>query len=171
MTDQTPTTNPTGTCQICGRSQKVVRGVIAHHGYQQPWRTQGSGARTASCPGSRHLPYEVSRDAIPAVRANYEAQRDSCRAGAKELATNPPATFSIAKKFAGYPTGETITLERPADFDAERNYRAGAYRLMCYEGEHAARLRTLRNNAKLLQDGVEFLTARYDEWQPKGVAA
>lgn len=48
------------TCQICGRPIFAESGVIAHHGYQRP----GDGWQTASCPGARELPYEVSRERL-----------------------------------------------------------------------------------------------------------
>lgn len=44
------------TCQICGRGIFAETGVIAHHGYTRPWE----GRQTASCPGARQLPFEVS---------------------------------------------------------------------------------------------------------------
>lgn len=48
------------TCQCCGRGIFAATGVIAHHGYERP----GSGWQTASCPGARELPFEVSRDEL-----------------------------------------------------------------------------------------------------------
>lgn len=50
----------TMTCQCCGRKHLANKGVIAHHGFERP----GSGWQTASCYGARHLPFEVSRDAL-----------------------------------------------------------------------------------------------------------
>lgn len=50
------------TCQICGRPIYAEVGVIAHHGYERP----GLGWQTASCPGARELPFEVSRDVLVA---------------------------------------------------------------------------------------------------------
>jgi hypothetical protein len=48
------------TCQCCGRGIFAATGLIAHHGYERP----GHGWQTASCFGARHLPWEVSRDAL-----------------------------------------------------------------------------------------------------------
>ena len=50
------------TCQICGRSIKLVCGRIAHHGYRRPY---GAGFQSQSCYGARVLSYEQSRDRIP----------------------------------------------------------------------------------------------------------
>lgn len=46
------------TCQCCAHGILANTGVIAHHGYQRP----GLGWQTASCPGAREVPFEVSRD-------------------------------------------------------------------------------------------------------------
>jgi hypothetical protein len=44
------------TCQICGRAIKAKNGTIAHHGFKRP---RGWYGQTASCPGAKHLPFEV----------------------------------------------------------------------------------------------------------------
>lgn len=167
MTDQTPTTNPTGTCQICGRSQKVVRGRIAIHGYRQPWLTQGDGARTASCAGSRHLPYEVSRDAIPTVRDGYAASATATRAMIAEWLATPPAKLHVVKRDAWGNVKRDVNLELPADFDPNQpaHYKFG----LNYESEFASRVRSMRDHATGLEQTVEFLNARYAAW--KAVAA
>lgn len=51
------------TCQICARDIATAgqpHGFLAHHGYQRP----GYGSQTASCPGARTLPFEVSSKAL-----------------------------------------------------------------------------------------------------------
>lgn len=48
------------TCQVCNRQIFAETGVIAHHGYQRP----AEGWQTCSCNGARHVPFEVSRDAL-----------------------------------------------------------------------------------------------------------
>jgi hypothetical protein len=63
------------TCQCCGRDILAETGVIAHHGYERP----GDGYQTASCPGAKELPFEVSRDGlgrhIVAMKASVERNR------------------------------------------------------------------------------------------------
>lgn len=152
----------TTTCQICGRAIKSKLGQIAHHGYRQPW---GNGERTASCPGARYLPYEISRDAIPPVRANYEMQREAAQRAADAMMSTPPASFTIRRRYAGYETGEPIVLSRPVGFDAARNMKIGGYRMMTYEIEHSHRTRTLRSNVKMLAETIAFLDERYANWR------
>lgn len=40
-----------GECQVCGRTQKLVRGMLANHGY-----TRARLAQYGTCPGARYLP-------------------------------------------------------------------------------------------------------------------
>lgn len=49
-----------GTCPVCFRSIAVQRGTMAHHGYTRP----GLGWQTASCPGVRFRPLEVSNEGL-----------------------------------------------------------------------------------------------------------
>ncbi len=48
------------TCPVCFRPIAVVRGLMAHHGYQRP----AIGWQTASCPGTRFRPLEQSTDGL-----------------------------------------------------------------------------------------------------------
>ena len=72
------------TCQICGRAIFAEVGVIAHHGYERP----GQGWQTSSCPGARHVPFEVSRDIlvdhIKRCEEQLETMKTSCDAVAGE---------------------------------------------------------------------------------------
>ena len=149
------------TCQICGRAIKANTGLIAHHGYKQPW---GDGQRTQSCPGSRHLPYEVSRDAIPGVRANYARQGELLEARVADWVANPPATIHAVRRDAYGAVRTEQTLTRPDGFDAEKNLNRGGYRLMTYELEHATRLRRMRAELSGLVEAIAWLTERYDGW-------
>jgi hypothetical protein len=48
------------TCPCCFRPIAVVAGTMAHHGYRRP----GHGSQTASCPGVRFPPLEVSTEGL-----------------------------------------------------------------------------------------------------------
>lgn len=48
-----------GTCQVCGREQKLPGNRLSKHGYTVEWNMF-----TGTCPGSGHLPYELSTDLI-----------------------------------------------------------------------------------------------------------
>jgi hypothetical protein len=49
----------TGTCQICGNSQKLPNGILSNHGY-----TVQMGWFSGICTGAKHLPFEKSCDLI-----------------------------------------------------------------------------------------------------------
>lgn len=61
-----------GTCQVCGRQQKLPGGFMSKHGYTVEW-----GWFNGVCPGADHLPFEKSKDliekAIKDVQANIAA--------------------------------------------------------------------------------------------------
>ncbi|GAA5666001.1 hypothetical protein Brsp07_04510 [Brucella sp. NBRC 14130] len=48
------------TCPCCFRQIAVTNGTMAHHGYQRP----GYGWQTASCPGVRFKPLEISNEGL-----------------------------------------------------------------------------------------------------------
>lgn len=47
------------TCQVCGLPFRAKEGLIANHGHKKI-----KGAIVNACPGSRELPFEVSRDVL-----------------------------------------------------------------------------------------------------------
>lgn len=48
-----------GSCQVCGREQKLPFGRLSMHGYTTKW-----GFFSGICPGAEHLPFEQSKDLI-----------------------------------------------------------------------------------------------------------
>lgn len=62
-----------GSCQLCGRLQRLPNGRLAKHGY-----TVEFNFFNGVCPGSHNLPYEQSCDLLP-------AQRDHAKATAKSM--------------------------------------------------------------------------------------
>ena len=87
---------PVTTCQICGRAILAKTGLIAHHGYQRP---DGRGYQTASCPGARELPYEVSRDFIPTVRdgllRHAEGDEQAAEGSARPIGREAPIGLPV----------------------------------------------------------------------------
>jgi hypothetical protein len=60
-------TNPGGTCQVCFAQQRVLGGEsMALHGYNRP----GIGHIIGDCQGSKHLPFEKSKDLTVSHRAD-----------------------------------------------------------------------------------------------------
>ena len=83
------------TCACCFRPIAVVKSLMAHHGYTRP----GHGNQTASCPGIRFRPLEVSKDGLvyilELVRGEHAANQDA-------LATLPQRTsIHVLKRIDG----------------------------------------------------------------------
>lgn len=60
-----------GTCQVCGRSQKLPNGLLSKHGYTVEW-----GFFSGECYGSGNLPFEVSKYMIDDSIRRATQQRD-----------------------------------------------------------------------------------------------
>jgi hypothetical protein len=58
-----------GTCQLCGRGQKLPNGVLSKHGYTVDW-----GFFSGTCRGSAGRPFEESTDLIEKMIKRCEAQ-------------------------------------------------------------------------------------------------
>ncbi len=71
----------------------------------------------------------------------------------------PPAEIEVV-----IGDGRRFTRPRPEGFDLD-NLR-GLNMLYSYQAEYAARLRTMRQDAKALDEAIAFLTERYDSWRP-----
>lgn len=69
-----------GECQLCGRVQMLPSGMLAKHGYTKTW-----GWFQGTCPGSGHLPYELSTDRIASAVSAVEGQIDALRANADAI--------------------------------------------------------------------------------------
>jgi hypothetical protein len=58
-----------GSCQICGRVQKLPGNVLSKHGYTTRW-----GFFSGTCPGSGYRPFEVAFDRIQAAIDDVKMQ-------------------------------------------------------------------------------------------------
>jgi hypothetical protein len=146
------------TCQICGRVIKSKTGTIAHHGYKRP----GTGWQTASCPGSKGLPYEVSCNLIPGVIAGTTNYAEVETARAAELKANPPAEVKKIYRRGYGANSEEVTkvYTRPEGFVFDTtSYSSSDYtstlRSMVYGAEA---------NAKAGWESVKFFQARLAAW-------
>jgi hypothetical protein len=79
-----------GTCQGCGRVQRLPSGVLADHGYEI-----SNGWRRGACIGGGHLPYEVSCDLIERSIAGAERARDCYIETAKALLARGPSAGDL----------------------------------------------------------------------------
>ena len=63
-----------GSCQACGRVQKLPNDLLALHGYSVRWNTF-----IGQCPGSKHEPYEQSCALIKRFIASAKESRKPFR--------------------------------------------------------------------------------------------
>ncbi len=73
------------TCGVCFRRIALAGTTMAHHGYKRP----GSGWQTASCPGIRFRPLEVSSEGLEWLIATLAAQLSTSE---RALAAAPELT-------------------------------------------------------------------------------
>lgn len=139
------------TCQICGRAICSAKGVIAHHGYRRP----GDGFQTASCEGARHLPYEVSCDAIPPYIKRLEFALDERKSYLEVFIANPPATLDEYNSW----TRKTTTVERPEEIKEWKQCDPHSY-----EHVYFSRKYQITQVIRSLGMELEYLRKRLDEW-------
>lgn len=73
-----------GHCQLCGRLQRLPKGMLAKHGYTKEW-----GFFSGTCPGSDHLPFEQSRDLIAGALERVAHSIKGLQDSATYLRTEP----------------------------------------------------------------------------------
>ena len=147
-------------CQICARDIKANTGLIAHHGYQRP---QYQGWQTASCDGARQLPYEVSRDFIPVVIERYKLHAKNQEDMADEMLRAPVETIT---RYATSSYDTDSIFEKPADFDPYKTVNGEVYAMYnTYEYEFKRKYTAHRKNVKEIEEAIEFLQKRYDDWR------
>lgn len=132
------------TCPCCFRQIAVVGGKMAHHGYERP----GYGWQTASCPGIRFKPLEVSDEGLVWLISVCEAR----------LTTNQAAWKRRDQMEKILVHRKTVVLEVTRDtpgWDAE-------FRLWCTQTE---------SEIRSLQSDLKGLNKRLAEWKPEDTAA
>lgn len=79
-----------GTCQCCGSLQKLPNGVLSTHGYKVL-----NGWFEGVCPGTGHLPLELSCDLVQHFADNARVQLGYRETEKAELETNPGTTVWV----------------------------------------------------------------------------
>jgi hypothetical protein len=158
------------TCQICGRLILANTGTIAHHGYTRP----GMGWQTASCEGSKELPFEVSRDALGKYIINLNRVRDRLVARQDKIALGYATSASLyvtnydeqrthgrqrSRRFLNVTpeTFETIRAELPKTFSA--------LSLRSFEAVLEGEARTIKSQLSQLLSELAQQEVRYEGWK------
>lgn len=132
------------TCPVCFRSIAVVRGLMAHHGYQRP----GLGWQTQSCPGIRFKPLEQSTDGL--VWSIDEQEKRLTAVKTQHAARDTLSQISVLK-------GKTAVVVTRDDKAWPREFSTYCSRL---EGEMRA-----------LDADLKERTKRLREWNPEPISA
>jgi hypothetical protein len=148
----------TAHCQICGRDIQSASGLIAHHGYHRP-----GGWQTPSCPGARHLPYEISCDMLPPTINEGVRYLAKVRDALANLLTNPPESYP------GVHRGQSYTVTRPVDFDPHHPRGAGIPR--SYAAHYARERVPLEDDMRATQANLDYLRHRLADWRAPEEAA
>lgn len=154
------------TCQICGRPIWAATGVIAHHGYERPYR--GEGWQTASCPGARELPFEVSRERLAGYIEELTTYRQSIVITRGKIEREEiPALFSYSKPSkGGFETEHTVfTRESFAARQDEFKRLLLKYMVWNFDDVKKLHLARLDKEIKFLDDDIASQTKRFDGWK------
>lgn len=178
-----------GTCQLCGRLQALPNGKLAKHGYTTRW-----GFFSGTCPGSEHLPYEVSSDLLQDAmqRAQRAAAAEHEAANALAASTEPFVTV-LVKDAATWANRKPVarwervpvqsdgtfyyTVERFAHSSAtvrtpstHRIY--GAYTMAdAVRCTNEPRVAAHRTHAQNLREYAAWLGERIASWKPTALKA
>ena len=141
-------------CQVCGREIRSASGLIAYHGYHGGW---GGWKIGDSCPGARHLPYEISSDRLqPTIDAATRYLENACEV-LENFFVNPPDSYT------GHYGGESYTVTRPTDFDPRRPRGAGILR--SYAAHFTRQLAPLNREVRMTEANVDYMRRRLIEWR------
>lgn len=132
-----------GECQLCAHQQKLPGDRLSIHGYSVQWN-----CFVGTCPGSRYLPFEVSKDLLADSIARSKAEAIRLR----EYATEVRASRDPKAVYLHIYSSDVRT--------AEKNERVGTYGFFGAKSSSAEVVGDLSKVA----DGFEFRFRRGDEY-------
>jgi hypothetical protein len=158
------------TCQICGRAIHANTGRIAHHGYQRP----GHGYQTASCPGTHHDPFEVSRDELGLYIGSLNHRHDNLVERQRQHSDEEITELTLALADYGLSAvgssrnRPTIFIKVSAETFAasfeEHKRTFTTHSIRSFEDALARDLRETQTEVKLILLALEALEKRYEGW-------
>lgn len=128
------------TCPCCFRAIAVVGGTMAHHGYERP----GYGWQTASCPGIRFKPLEMSNEGLLWVISANENELVSLKRAYE--ARDTISSLPVQK-------GRSISTITPDDASWTRQLRY-----------HVAKL---ESDMRHIEGTLRMLNERLAAWKPE----
>ena len=130
-----------GECQLCGHIQKLPGGALSIHGYTKRW-----GFFSGSCPGSRHLPFELDASLLDgtATRNEKEAVLLLARAERYRKQTEEVAVYHYVRAVScGEKSGYRTTFVPRDQFSVEGIYMSFPFAGKVIIAQHAVYARAL----------------------------
>ena len=148
-----------GTCQACGREQKLPDGSLSNHGYTVQWNMFDG-----TCPGSKELPFEVDNSLIKKYIKNAKDNIVSLNENIKEVkaSTDSKEVWKLEGRY--WKRREIVAVEIPYD-DSYRYEYKWVYSDKELEGKRSHELRYLTKvntySSKTLVETVKYQNERY----------
>lgn len=176
-----------GTCQICGREQKLPGGQLSQHGYTVDW-----GYFSGVCWGSKHLPFEQSIDLIASAIDSQKSTIARLRSEIADLADSTDATkvwrntYIPTRGYFWEQVGITETIRKSdrrqsfnwSDFDGTRKSgQPGEYlyadRTLAnvVKYENAKYAATLNARIRKCESYILWQKDRINNWKPQPLEA
>lgn len=134
------------TCPVCLRAIAVQDGTMAHHGYERP----DHGRQTASCPGIRFKPLEVSSEGLEWMIAYRRKQLDALK---RDIANQDAVPKFLMARRAGTDISEKIDRDSPL-----------------WEKAFSRHLAEIRSEIGSIERILPILEAKLAAWKPKVAA-
>lgn len=109
------------TCPCCFRPIAVLGTTMAHHGYRRP----GTGWQTASCPGVRFKPLEMSSEGLEWLISILRSQLETARAAYRDRANKTCLPVLKMHKLVEVTTGSPEWAREFRQFVAALEYEIG----------------------------------------------
>lgn len=152
-----------GTCQVCGREQKLPNGKLSKHGYSVDW-----GCFTGVCWGAESKPFEESKDLIEqAIAQAIENAQQKRKEAAWALENKGPEIwYRHYKSTIGYYWAKAKLVsayEVEIDGKVQRHHFYGGEALRQANESYANHL---ESQAKQLDQYVNWQKERIKGWKP-----
>lgn len=165
-----------GTCQWCGREQKLPGGVLAKHGYTTRW-----GFFQGVCRGSDHDPFEQSCELVKSSIEWAKVELASKLKFAELLENCTDADRFWYFDYREQRNGAWVLKDIKVD-DAGRFYISDRWNHKHYAFEYScstalewaqmmnrSRASKVRQEAKRIEEYISYQQERVNTWEPKEV--
>jgi hypothetical protein len=154
---KTTTEGETGTCQVCERTCKIVRGGISLHGYNRP----GCGFIQGRCFGAAALPWSQSCVALQEYIVILQARRAQCEKSIAYYADPSLAEVTEYEKAHVYAKPEPKVYKRGERYDTRYQLSVDVFACIV-----SGRISKAESDIKALDREIERQSKRVAGWSP-----